>query len=766
MTIRTLSDRATQVLLALCLISIPLALMLIFAHPPPVHAAGPWYVAPGGSDSNDCASPGTPCATINSAIGKASSGDTILVASGTFTSTGAFTYTASEVVSLNKNATLSGGWDGAFAIQIGMSAVDGQNARRGMTMNSGTTAIVDHFIFQNGLACGGAGISNSGTLTVNTSSIIANAVDSSVDCGGYTYGGGGISNNGFLSLNNSTVAENTAAFGGGISHGNGTLILNNSTVSKNTAQSLFGGGISSVNAPLVLIRSSTISANMGPDAGIYNQGGSSITLFNSIVAGNRQGASPADCGGIIGSGGYNILGNTSGCSFSATTGDLTNINASLGPLSDNGGPTLTHALTPSSAAINGGNPAGCTDNLGNLLSTDQRGSPRFGTCDIGAYELQPLGFSTKSVAPGTASPGASLAYTITLSNPGTNDLTNVSVTDTLPIAITYTSSSLNASSGSYGSASGVITWTGTLSATTSTNLTFGATVNSNAPSGNIVNAAIINGGGETFTRTASFNIPAHVYLPLILKQPTLTPTPTPTSTPTPTPTATPIPYLGIHGHVTFNGATASGVSLLLRFYNGSSWSTLATTTTDINGNYYFLSAPTLGGGQQYHVRYLNNSDNTKLYFWDTRYLTTYTAGTSVAIGDFDIANIPLVSPSSGAIVSLPQTFQWTRRSATTTDSYEFDLFNPGNPPNYTPVWWTYPPLGYVSSYSLNSLPSGFSPGVQYGWFIAVYSPDGGYGESFYYRPVTFSNTGFGPALGAPLVPSTNQRERLYPKMWR
>ncbi len=52
------------------------------------YAAGPWHVAPGGSDSNSCLSASTPCATINGAIGKASGGDTIYVAIGTYTGTG------------------------------------------------------------------------------------------------------------------------------------------------------------------------------------------------------------------------------------------------------------------------------------------------------------------------------------------------------------------------------------------------------------------------------------------------------------------------------------------------------------------------------------------------------------------------------------------------------------------------------------------------------------------------------------------------------
>jgi len=51
------------------------------------------------------------------------------------------------------------------------------------------------------------------------------------------------------------------------------------------------------------------------------------------------------------------------------------------------------ALLSGSPAIDAGNPAGCTDGLGHLLKTDQRGMPRpdpedKGGCDMGAYESQ------------------------------------------------------------------------------------------------------------------------------------------------------------------------------------------------------------------------------------------------------------------------------------------------------------------------------------------------------------------------------------------
>jgi len=63
-----------------------------------------------------------------------------------------------------------------------------------------------------------------------------------------------------------------------------------------------------------------------------------------------------------------------------------------------------------SPAIDAGNPAGCTDHQGNLLATDQRGAPRAGRCDIGAYEytipgppamIMNLGGTDQRTAPNT-----------------------------------------------------------------------------------------------------------------------------------------------------------------------------------------------------------------------------------------------------------------------------------------------------------------------------------------------------------------------------
>ena len=99
-----------------------------------------------------------------------------------------------------------------------------------------------------------------------------------------------------------------------------------------------------------------------------------------------------DCSGAINSGGNNILYNTSSCTVN---GSATLVEPMLGPLAYNSGPTLNHALLPGSPAIDAGNPGGCTNNLGGILTTDQRGltRPVNGSsavrCDIGAFEFYP-----------------------------------------------------------------------------------------------------------------------------------------------------------------------------------------------------------------------------------------------------------------------------------------------------------------------------------------------------------------------------------------
>ena len=217
-----------------------LVLVATASIPKPSRAAGLWYVATTGSDSNDCATPVTPCASINAALNKPGfvAGDTIRVALGTYTPVSGL-----EVVLMNKNATLSGGWDSVFVEQIATSTLDGQHpnyARRGLIVNSGVVAAVDHFVIQNcDFVYPGGGVLNNGNLTLSHSTIRNNVGMED---------GGGISNNGTMAMTESVVSGNMAPmFGGGILNNvGGWLFISNSAVVNNNpslSSGATGGGI-------------------------------------------------------------------------------------------------------------------------------------------------------------------------------------------------------------------------------------------------------------------------------------------------------------------------------------------------------------------------------------------------------------------------------------------------------------------------------------------------------------------------------------------
>jgi hypothetical protein len=227
--------------------------------------------------------------------------------------------------------------------------------------------------------------------------------------GGLGSGGGIFSEFGSAILRSCTLSGNRATFGGGgsgnipgangtagaagLNHYSGTATLINSTIASNVVNGAgagLGGGIYSGSSGTALL-SCTVAGNNGDSSG-GGLSGSGASVTNSIIAGNSAVSSP-DVGEAVTSGGYNIIGNTSGSSGFGATGDQLGANPMLGPLQDNGGPTPTMALLSGSPAIDQGKSFGTT--------TDQRGLPRpydFPSIlnasggdgsDIGAFELQP-----------------------------------------------------------------------------------------------------------------------------------------------------------------------------------------------------------------------------------------------------------------------------------------------------------------------------------------------------------------------------------------
>jgi hypothetical protein len=107
--------------------------------------------------------------------------------------------------------------------------------------------------------------------------------------------------------------------------------------------------------------------------------GATATVANSLIDGR--------CGtGDITSNGYNIESPGNTCGFDQGT-DQVNVSLDdlkLGPLQDNGGPTMTHALGAGSAAIDHIPTVDCE------VDEDQRGvsRPQGDACDVGAFELE------------------------------------------------------------------------------------------------------------------------------------------------------------------------------------------------------------------------------------------------------------------------------------------------------------------------------------------------------------------------------------------
>ena len=183
----------------------------------------------------------------------------------------------------------------------------------------------------------------------------------------------------------------------------------------------------------------------------------------------------------------------------------------------------------------------------------------------------------------------------------------------------------------------------------------------------------------------------------------------------------------------------AGIYLELRFWDGAAWSTHATAITGNDGRYQFLDAPGLGTDQVYCVLYRNgragNANNPNyLWLWLCRYITSYSAGATLPGGDFDIANIFLVSPNPGASVTLPATFRWTRRSVT-ADSYRLVLYYA----DLDEIAFTNL-LGYVDGVTITSIPPTWPSGASYRWWIEAHYGDGqdNYGQSYYNRVITIS----------------------------
>ena len=294
------------------------------------------------------------------------------------------------------------------------------NQWRGVAPDNSTLEIRDSTVSGNTAEYGG-GISNAGVFTIANSMVSGNTasrngggiynthsssvVDSTVMGNTAAEHGGGINGVG-LTLVGSTVSGNAAELGAG-AYFSGESTAVNSTISGNTASARGGGIFHDIYGELALIHSS-VWDNAAPEGpGIFSDGkpepgqtgavnapaprshppptgGGTVTVRNSLIQGDCHVEPPAE---HI-SEGHNIESPGDTCGFDQTGDQVGVPDPMLGPLQNNGGPTMTHALE-GTVGVDVIPEAECVDADGAPLATDQRGEPRDSMCDVGAFEVQP-----------------------------------------------------------------------------------------------------------------------------------------------------------------------------------------------------------------------------------------------------------------------------------------------------------------------------------------------------------------------------------------
>lgn len=200
---------------------------------------------------------------------------------------------------------------------------------------------------------------------------------------------------------------------------------------------------------------------------------------------------------------------------------------------------------------------------------------------------------------------------------------------------------------------------------------------------------------------------------------------------------------GIYGTIYANGSPAKDVVVELRRINtlelaGTIFNaiptTVASTTTDLNGSYSFIDMPLIVDYPDhklyYAVHYTNPSDtdDTRIRNWQTRWLrsTAYNQSDAFHIGDFDIADVSLLDPGDNATITLPYIFKVNVPTllqernhlivlSGTSFSYNLGIDGAGQ-----------------ATLSPGMLPSSVAPGEPIHWQMKLYAPNTG-SDSAQYR---------------------------------
>ena len=312
---------------------------------------------------------------------------------------GKVTITDTEIIDNNAQPNGFGGGIlvGAQATSFSLtsSVVTGNSAQNGGGMDirtAGTITIADSVISSNTAAGDGGGADipvSGGQVTIDRTTIDGNTSN------GY---GGGLSMSRAIVMTNSTVSNNDAGYeGGGVRVVDiSQATFNNTTISGNSSTE-DGGGLYFYNVANVTMNQTTISNNSAANGGgiaLFSNGAAVVELSGTIVSGNIA-SIVSDLYGFSSTSislnsDHSILGLVSrGINVTDLGGTINSTTPGVLALANNGGPTMTMALDPTSIAIDAG-PDPVASFTGNGF--DQRGTPYVrvsgSSVDIGAFELQ------------------------------------------------------------------------------------------------------------------------------------------------------------------------------------------------------------------------------------------------------------------------------------------------------------------------------------------------------------------------------------------
>ena len=196
--------------------------LLVSGAPQPARAA-PVNLFVTYSGGGDC-SQASPC-DLQTALSTAIDGDSIYIAAGTYSGSGA------AVITVTHSITIYGGWNGSLAFPPVRNpssyrvTIDGANTRRGVYVKSGLTVTLDGMTITNGRHVGayqGAGLyARDAHLTLRQMTFYRNLIEVFSIPSSDAYGAGAMVGGGTLLVDDSTFQENNAhasnaGYGGGL----------------------------------------------------------------------------------------------------------------------------------------------------------------------------------------------------------------------------------------------------------------------------------------------------------------------------------------------------------------------------------------------------------------------------------------------------------------------------------------------------------------------------------------------------------------------